>query len=182
MDPGEQMINTTGSEMDTPLAGKPFNQWNPEELDGCIASSERLLGILKAEGEALRKFQNERLLELIAEKELLACELAHRVKTFQSLSSLLRKSRQDPLQLGATDRGDTEEAREGQREKLGLLRYILDEITKHNQRNRLFVQGSLRHWEDLLSLCLPGTYATRHDGQAIRQSFRAKGLSLNKEI
>jgi hypothetical protein len=177
-----RVIVTAGSQGDTNLAAEVINQENPQELESCIDTSERLLHILMAEAEALRTFQKERLLELIAEKEVVACELAHRVKAFESSPSFIRKNSQKPLLLKGSTGGDTKEAKKWQHTRLDVLRQILGEITRCNQRNRLFVQGSLSHWENLLNLCLPGTYAAGHDGQAVRQSFRAKGLSLNREI
>jgi hypothetical protein len=178
---GTRVIETTESQRDSTFAAEVMNHGNPQELVDCIVTSERLFHILMAEAEALKTFQKERLLELITEKAALTWELAQRVKALESSPSFVKKNVQERSQPPGSTR-DTEEKREGEHTKLGILRQLLSEITRCNQRNHVFVQGSLNHWEDLLNLCLPSTYVAGNDGQAVRQSIRAKGLALNREI
>jgi hypothetical protein len=176
-----RVIEAPESQRDSAFAAGVMTYWNPQELDHCIVTSEKLLHTLTAEADALKAFQKERLLELIAEKETLACELADRVKAFELSPSFVKENGQEQSQPPGSTRDIEEKSKEGHA-KLGLLRQLLGEISKCNQRNHVFVQGSLSHWEDLLSFCLPGTYAAGNDGQAFRQSIRAKGLALNREI
>ncbi len=165
-----QEMGTAGLQDNAALASKAMKQENTLDLDRCITTSERLLRILRAEAEALKAFQKERLLELVAEKEAQAIELAHRMKAGHEALP-----HQAPKEAGGEETSE-------ERTKRDLLRGLLDEITRWNQKNHLFVQGSLGHWQDILNLCLPGTYTSRQNGQAVRQAIRTKGLALNREV
>jgi hypothetical protein len=173
-----RVIKTVESERDSTLATEVTNRGNPKELDNCIVTSERLLHILIAEAEALKTFQKERLLQVVAEKEALATELANTMKSSESFNEKI--GRQPSPLPGST--GINGEERDEAHAKRGLLRELLGEIIEWNQRNRIFIQGSLGHCQELLSLCLPSTYLQLQDGQAARQSIRTKGLTLNREI
>lgn len=141
-------------------------------LDRSLAMAERLLAILKAETEALKDFEKERLLQLIVEKEAAANELTAGMEALES-----SPSSSEPGAAGA-DEGAAEE----HRSKRASLKALLSKIVKANHRNQVFVQGSLDHWQELLALCLPGTYVFSHAGEAAKQSLPTKGLALNREI
>lgn len=141
-------------------------------LDRGIAAAERLLAILGAETEALRGFNKERLLELVVQKEAAASELAAGMEALEPSSPSLDR--------GST--GGTAGGNEESRRKRAFLKELVDKIVKANHRNHVFVQGSLGHWQELLALCLPGTYVFNHAGEAARQSLPTKGLALNREI
>jgi hypothetical protein len=176
-----RVIKTAESERDASLAVEVTNRGNPKELDDCIATSERLLHVLIAEAEALKTFQKDRLLQVITEKEALANELANRMKSFESSESFNEKIGQQVSPLpGST--GINGEERDEAHAKRGLLSELLGEIVEWNQRNRIFIQGSLGHWQELINLCLPSTYLPVQDGQTARQSIGTKGLALNREI
>ena len=154
---------------------------NTRKVGSCIATSEALLDILRAEAEALKAFRKERLLELLSQKEAVTCELAQKIKELESsLSSFERSGKASPNIpestggiLGNKGQGDS---------KTVLLRELLGEIVKCNQRNHVFIQGSLGFWQDFLSLCIPGVYISGHGKQATKQPMCVKGFSLNREI
>jgi len=176
-----RVIKAAESQRDSTLTAEVMNQGNPQELDNFVVTSERLLHIVRAEAEALKTFQKERLLEFIAEKEVLACELAQRIRSFESSESFNKKIGQEGSLLSGST-GINGEERDEDHAKRGLLRELLGEINDWNQRNRIFIQGSLAHWQELLNVCLPSTYMPGQDGQAARQSIRPKGLAFNREI
>ena len=141
-------------------------------LDRNLAMAERLLAILKAETKALKGFEKERLLQLIVEKEAAANELA---AGMEALASLPSSSEQEAT---GADEGKAGESHS----KRAALKALLSKIVKANHRNQVFVQGSLDHWQELLALCLPGTYVFSHAGEAAKQSLPTKVLALNREI
>jgi flagellar biosynthesis/type III secretory pathway chaperone len=175
-----QEMGTAGLQEYAALASRAMKQESTFNLDRCITTSERLLCILRAEAEALKAFQKERLLELVAEKEALAIELAHRMKAGESSKLFAGKTGHEAHPHQAPKKTGGEETSE-ERAKRDLLRGLLEEIARWNQKNHLFVQGSLGHWQDILNLCLPSTYISRQNGQAARQAIRTKGLALNRE-
>jgi hypothetical protein len=176
-----QALETAEPPEDTELVEAMRNQGNSIAIDSCIVTSEKLLGILKAEGEALKTFQKERLLVILAEKEASAKDLAHKMKMFESSKAFVTGTGQE-RSLIPDAAGDTEEVTEDERAKRGFLRGLIGEIVACNQRNHIFVQGSLDHCQGLLNLCLPSTYVPGHGRQATRQPVLAKGLALNREI
>lgn len=176
-----RVIKTAESDRDANLSAEVTNWGNPKELDNCIVTSQRLLHVLIAEADALKTFQKERLLQVITEKEALANELANRMQSFESSESFNKKVGEPRSPLPGSTGIDGEE-RDEAHAKRGLLRELLGEIIEWNQRNRIFIQGSLGHWQELINLCLPSTYLPVQDGQAARRSIRTKGLALNREI
>jgi hypothetical protein len=111
-------------------------------------------------------------LQLVVEKEAAANELASGMEALES-----SPSSPDPMSAGANEARDEEH-----RSKRATLKALLSRIVKANHRNQVFVQGSLDHWQELLALCLPGTYVFSHAGEAAKQSLPTKGLALNREI
>lgn len=163
------------------MAGEEtVNREESPPLERSLATAENLLAILRAETEALKGFEKERLLELLIEKEALANELAERMRALQASQPSFgtnREPSQDSEPTGATIEGDKQDRR-----KRASLKGLLAKIVKCNHRNHVFVQGSLGLWRELLALCLPGTYVFSQTGEAARQSIPTKGLALNREI
>jgi hypothetical protein len=164
------------------MAGeKTVNREQVSPLDRCLATAEQLLEILRAETLALKGFEKERILELVANKEALVSELVRGMRLVKSSqASFARTAQESSRQSGPA--GASQDANGEDLGKRVLLRGLLDQIMKSNNRNHVFVQGFLGYWQDLLTLCLPGTYALSHLGQAAKQPLAAKGLALNREI
>jgi len=157
------------------------NQEESHTPQKAVLIAEKLRDILRAETVALRSFEKERLLEIIAEKEELARELAQQMEDLAFSGSPAKRPDQGPsLRSGASEaaQAGTEEGCTSHT----VLKELLREIVECNQKNRAFIEGSLGYWQELLTALLPSTYVCSHLGQAGRQSIPAKGLALNREV
>lgn len=138
-----------------------MNQENSHILRKSVLVAGKLRDTLRAETAALKRFEKGQLLEIIAEKEALASELAQHMEGFREVAE------------GESAEDHTHRT---------VLKELLGEIVECNRKNQVFIEGSLGHWQELLTICLPGTYVLSHPGQAARQSMPAKGLALNREV
>lgn len=149
-------------------------------LDQCLVTAENLLAVLRAETDALKSFDKERLLALLVEKETLAKGLAKSMRARQAAQRASGKGSKRCQDSHPT--GTVCVENEPDRRKRASLQRLLAEIVKRNHHNHVFVQGSLGLWQELLALCLPSTYVFSQTGEAARQAISAKGFALNREI
>lgn len=130
-------------------------------LEACIAKAESLLQVIGTETEILRGFKGEELLSILPRKERLSIELRDAV-----------------LALKETIGVDKEN---GDDSRFGFLKYCLEEISRINESNRVFIDGSLAYYQDLLDCIRPSGYGPEGDEAARRSSVSYKGLVFRKE-
>jgi flagellar biosynthesis/type III secretory pathway chaperone len=122
----------------------------------CLPTALELLAVLRQEAEILRRFAGAELLELVPKKEYLVCELEWKLKSA------------DLAELGSIRASDSFKA-------------LLDEISKLNTSNGVFIEKSLSYWEDLLSIFMPPSYGPT--GKAARRPPGSlKGMAFRREI
>jgi flagellar biosynthesis/type III secretory pathway chaperone len=151
-----------------------------DTLAALLESSKQLLEVLKDEAKLLREFNKDELVQLLARKQGLVEEIAALNKARQNLPG-------SPADTSGAGRnglptGNQEDIDSRENGTLLLLRAIWSDIEVYNQRNRVFIEGSLEYLQEFLSLLVPSTYCP---GQKWRQEPSApplKGLALNREI
>lgn len=134
-----------------PVAGQPSGNTAESE---CLATARELHLVLREESGILKRFAGSELLQVIAKKEFLICDLGNKLG---SLTQTGRVPVASPL-------GD-----------------ILGEIDRMNNANRFFIEKSLEHWQDLLSLFCPSGYGPTGETQRSGPPS-AKGYAFSREI
>jgi len=122
----------------------------------CLPTALELLSVLRQEAEILGRFAGAELLELVPKKEYLVNELEWKLKSAgETQADLIRAS--------------------------GSLKVLLDEISKLNTSNGIFIQESLSYWQDFLSIFLPSSYGPT--GVAVKPPALAhKGTAFSREV
>jgi hypothetical protein len=151
-------------------------------LEDCISAAQQLLTLLQEETEALKGFQSEALLSLITRKGALVKDLSGKISTLPSFRESSGRIDGHIETEGANVASRPHPTPSGTPGDRVILRKLLGEIERCNDTNRVFIEGSLIYWQDLLNLILPGIYTLDQEGQAARQTVSTKGLALNKEI
>lgn len=145
----------------TPAFGNADPAWKDDQLAGCVSKAEDLLRTLREEAEALKRFENRRLMTLLPRKELLVRELLSKVTALKAQSAQENRSDTDP--------------------KTRHLKERLVEIEKLNQENRVLIEGSLAHFKDFLDCIYPSNYGPTHEGFGKQKSMAFRGLTFRKE-
>jgi flagellar biosynthesis/type III secretory pathway chaperone len=131
-----------------------------ETLADCQAKAEQLLEVLSAESRALRQYDAKLLLQLIAQKEYSLNVLSESMKA---------------LKCCRTRAEDGEDSL-----ALETLKRMLREIARLNGANRVFIQGSLDHFQDLLVTLVPIMYG-QHEGNPTHQMVNCTGVAIKKK-
>ena len=122
----------------------------------CIGAARELQMVLEEESELLRRFAGAELVRLLSRKEFSIEDLFNKLEGLKA-------------------------SRGGKNAVTGPLREILEKIEAMNRSNRIFIQSSLSHWQDLLSLLCPTGYGpTAEMGKSGTPA--PKGLSFSREI
>ena len=122
----------------------------------CLATALELRELLKEEADVLSRFAGTELLWLTSRKESLINEMGWKLNS-------LKCSGAKPLRISDT------------------LKEVLGEIDQLNRSNGVFIQRSLAHWEDFLSIFSPPSYGP--GGDAARTPVSApRGRAFSREI
>lgn len=122
----------------------------------CLSAARELHQVLKEEADILRRFAKADLLRLISRKELLINELGQKLEC-------LKKADGRRVSISAS------------------LIDLLGKIDKLNRSNRFFIQRSLAHWQDLLSIFIPSGY--RPSGRSSKPGSAApRGFAFSREV
>ena len=122
----------------------------------CLATAIELRQLLQEEAEVLGRFAGAELLWLTPRKESLINELGWKLDS-------LKRAGVEPLLISA------------------VLKSILEEIDQLNRSNGLFIQRSLTHWQDFLTIFSPPSYSPAGDG--MRPPVRMpRGRAFSREI
>ncbi len=140
-----------------PPAALPLQENSAGE---CVVLARQLTRLLEEENEALRCFAGARLVQLLSDKQRLITDLADRLEAFKATGVPKNASEMQ---------GDCP-----------LLRQLLGEIEEKNQKNALFIQGTLAFYQDFFCSVVPTVYAP--DGERIPGREPPKGLKLSKEV
>ena len=130
-----------------------------DHVEPCITAAESLLEVLREESVVLRRFMGKDLLALLPRKEFLVQDLGKKMRSYK-------------------DSG----ARKGGNPRVGILRTLLMEIDKINRLNRVFIEGSLDYWRELLRALFPSNYSAGRRHSAVPAGVALKGLSLRVEV
>ncbi len=122
----------------------------------CLQTARELQLVLEEEAEKLKRFAGAELLEVISRKEFLVEELS------QKLGALKKTADTQPA-IPAS------------------LKAVLEKIDALNRSNKNFIQNSLAHWQDLLSLLCPAGYGPTAEGKT-GIARPPKGLAFSREI
>lgn len=122
----------------------------------CLASALELLEVLKEEAQILRRFAGDELLALIPKKEYLVHELEWKL--------------QSARQAGAATFMASDS-----------FKALIEEISRLNTSNGVFIEKSLSYWHGLLSIFSPPAYgpAGKVSGRLPRSP---KGTTFRQEI
>jgi hypothetical protein len=131
-----------------------------QKLADCQAKAEQLFDVMSAESKALRHYDSALLLYLITQKEYSLKVLTESLKTLKSCK---------------TD-GENEEDSDALRN----LKSLLVEIDRLNSANRVFFEGSLDHYQDLLVTLVPTVYG-HHEGNPAHQMVNCRGAAIQKK-
>lgn len=129
-------------------------------LHACQAKAEQLFGVLTAESEALRHFDSDLLLELIPRKEYSLNVLCEALRALKSSQEFGEQTDDNPSLFG--------------------LREILGKIKRHNDANRIFIEGSLNHYQDLLMTILPTVYG-QSEGNLTHSIVNCTGVAIRRK-
>jgi len=141
------------SDIQYPTSGPPAASGAEAE---CIEAAWEIQVVLEEEAEALKRFAGADLLKLISWKEFLVGEFSQKLDR-------LRTTPGAPLAVSAS------------------LKAILGKIDALNRSNKYFIQSSLSHWQDLLSLLGPSGYGPA--AEEVKSGSRPpKGLAFSREI
>jgi flagellar biosynthesis/type III secretory pathway chaperone len=132
-----------------------------EWVESCIVVSDQLLEVLREESEALRRFDSEELMGLLPRKEYFVKELHERIGPLKEIASEKRAPKDDRYEL---------------------LKNRLKEIDRCNRDNRVFVEGTLDFWRDLLAILSPSSYSRGQTGNVVSKPGPYKGISFHTEI
>ena len=122
----------------------------------CIEIARELLLVLEEEAEKLKLFAGAELLEVISRKEFLVEELSQKLGPLKSTAG-------------------------SQHAVPAPLKTLLEKIDALNRSNKHFIQNSLSHWQDLLSLLCPVGYGPSAEGKT-GGANPPKGLAFSREI
>ncbi len=139
---------------------KPMYGISEHKLADCQAKAEQLLDVLSAESKALRQYDSTLLLQLITQKE-------YSIRVLRESLGILKGCRAD---------GENEEDTKA----LGNLRSLLMEIDRLNSANRVFIEGSLDHYRDLVVTLVPMVYG-QHEGNPAHQMVNCRGVAIKKK-
>lgn len=143
--------------MSTRTVGEKAREAAPGAVDAieveCIAAATELQTVLEEEAQLLKRFAGAELVRLLSRKEFSVRELSGRLAD-------LKRAKGDGCKAGAP------------------LRKMLAKIDRLNRANDIFIQGSLAHWRELLSLLRPAAY-----GPGAEKGLKPppKGLSFRRE-
>ncbi len=122
----------------------------------CLATALELRDLLKEEADILSRFAGTELLWLTPRKESLINEMGWKLDS-------LRRSKGERFQVSTT------------------LKEILSEIDQLNRSNGVFIQRSLAHWDDFLTVFSPPSY--RPGGDTSKPPIHApRGRGFSREI
>ncbi len=122
----------------------------------CIETARQLQTVLEEEAEKLKNFAGSELIEVISRKEFLVGELSQR--------------------LGSLDKEP------GTRPSISAhLKAVLERIDRLNRSNRHFIENSLSHWRDMLSILCPAGYGPKAE-RTTSPARTPKGLAFSREI
>ena len=122
----------------------------------CLDTARELHGVLQEEADILRRFAKNDLLELIPRKEFLINELWQKLEWFKSVNG----------QIVSVS---------------GPLRDQLLGIDRLNRSNRVFIERSLAHWQDFLSIFIPSGYRPNGGNPGGRQNV-PRGFAFSREV
>jgi hypothetical protein len=129
-------------------------------LADCRTKAEQLRDVLSAESKALKNFDSTLLLQLITEKE-------YSLRVLSDSLGVLKSYKADGLIEGAS-------------KAFGNLKGLLLEIDRLNSANRVFIEGSLDHYHDLLVALVPTVYG-QHDGNPAQHVVNCRGVAITKK-
>ncbi len=130
-------------------------------MDACLVSAKELLDLLREESAALKVFDAESLLLLLSTKEYLVNDLSRCIR-----------------RLGWREGGSKKEDSPGAEGFAEPLREMLREIDRLNMFNRVFIEHSLDHWQQLMATMeLPayGPFSNRSAGSIQGKGFHFRG-------
>jgi len=134
------------------LTQSPFAKAESE----CLATARELNQILEQEADILKRFAKTDLLKLIPGKEFLVNELGQKLRCLKDEGGEVFSISQP-------------------------LKDLLKKIDLLNGSNRVFIQRSLAHWQDFLSVLIPSRYRPpgRNPGD---YPVVPRGFSFNREV
>ncbi len=131
-----------------------------ETLAACQAKAEQLLEVLSAESRALRQYDAKLLLQIITQKEYSLNVLSESMKALKCCGTREELGEDSPA--------------------LETLKKMLRKIDRLNSANRVFIQGSLDHFQDLLMTLVPTVYG-QHEGNPAHQMVNCTGVAIKKK-
>ncbi len=143
-------------ESDSALRSDTLGNGSASTESDCVAAALELQLILKEEADILKRFASNELLRLLPRKEFSIGELQRQLNVLKGADGTHAKL-SDPL------------------------KNLLREIDAMNRSNRLFIERSLSHWQDLISVFSPPSYGPNLDGTKSAQP-PARGLTFCREI
>jgi hypothetical protein len=155
--------SSTIEEPSTPPGGKERDESPASRetmLFACLIKAEELLGVLAAESEALRHFDSDLLLGLVHQKEYSLNVLHDSLRALRSLHGL--------NEMVATPAS------------ISRLRETLGKIKRMNDSNRIFIEGSLNHYHDLLRTILPTVYG-QSEGSPTYPIVNCTGVAIRRK-
>ncbi len=122
----------------------------------CIDTAVQLQFVLEEEAEKLKRFAGAELIEVISRKEFLVEELSQR----------LGRLKPEPNARPTVSAN---------------LKAVLERIDSLNRSNRHFIQNSLSHWRDMISILCPAGYGPKAERTTASAEAR-KGMAFSREI
>jgi len=138
--------------------------------EACVAQARELVELLEREAEVLRSFNNRELMEILPRREFLTGEFLKKIHALKNL----KDSR------GQQSRDVQKEAPEAP--QYTVLKGLLKEIQDLNRANRVFIEGSLTYFQDLMECLYPSSHGYGQAGQNLQRSAALKGVGFRKEI
>ena len=134
------------------LAQSPFAEAETE----CLATARELNQVLEQEADILKRFAKDELLKLIPGKEFLINELGQKLQGLKNTGGEVLSISQP-------------------------LKDLLEKISRLNGSNRVFIQRSLAHWQDFLSVLIPSRYRPPGGNPGSYPAI-PRGLSFSREV
>lgn len=124
----------------------------------CLATAQQLHQVLKSEADILKRFAKADLLQLISRKESLINELGQQLECLKNADG-------QTLSLSEP------------------LKDLLGKIDALNRSNSVFIQRSLAHWQDFLSVLIPSGYRPPGPGSGSgAHSAVPRGFAFSREV
>jgi flagellar biosynthesis/type III secretory pathway chaperone len=122
----------------------------------CLAAASELRELLKEEADVLSRFAGTELLWLTPRKESLINEMGWKLNSLKCLEG-------EPLRISHA------------------LKEVLSDIDRLNRSNGVFIQRSLAHWEDFLTIFSPPSYGRGGDTPRPLVS-QPRGRAFSREV